>query len=36
MNDKLGYLPQYHIDRDELCKIVEKTVGYERLMDAFC
>lgn len=31
----LGELPQYHIDRDVLCKIVEETVGYDRLIDSF-
>ena len=36
MENKLKNLPQYHIERDELCKIVEKTIGYDRLMDAFC
>ena len=37
MNDekKLEDLPQYHLDRDLLCKIVNETVGYEQLMDAF-
>lgn len=33
---KLETLPQYHIDRDKLCEIVNETVGYDRLMDAFC
>ena len=32
---RLEDLPQYHIDRDVMCKIVAETVGYERLMDAF-
>lgn len=32
----LSPLPQYHIDRDKLCEIVKETVGYDRLMDAFC
>lgn len=32
---RLEALPQYHIDRDVMCKIVAETVGYERLMDAF-
>ena len=37
MNEKhLSPLPQYHIDRDKLCEIVKETVGYDRLMDAFC
>lgn len=35
-NNELKPLPQYHIDRDVLCKIVEETVSYERLMDSFC
>lgn len=37
MNENhLSPLPQYHIDRDKLCEIVKETVGYDRLMDAFC
>ena len=37
MNENhLSPLPQYHIDRDKLCEIVKGTVGYDRLMDAFC
>lgn len=32
----LESLPQYHLDRDLLCKIVSETIGYERLLDAFC
>ena len=36
MVNKLESLPQYHIDRDKLCEIVKETVGYDRLMDAFC
>ena len=37
MNEnRLSPLPQYHIDRDKLCEIVKETVGYDRLMDAFC
>lgn len=35
MDNKLKALPQYHIGRDELCKIVANIIGYERLMDAF-
>ena len=36
-NDKrLTDMPQYHIDRDVLCDIVEKTIGYETLRNAFC
>ena len=35
-NKRLNDLPQYHIDRDTMCKIVEQTVGYDRLLDAFC
>jgi len=33
---RLNYLPQYHIDREEMCKLVERTIGIERLLDAFC
>lgn len=33
---RLTSLPQYHIDRDKLCEIVKETIGYKRLMDAFC
>jgi hypothetical protein len=33
---RLTSMPQYPIERDELCKIVENTVGYETLLDAFC
>lgn len=36
MTKNLENLPQYYVDRDTLCKIVQETVGYERLMDAFC
>ena len=37
MNEnRLSPLPQYHIDRDKLCEIVKETIGYDRLMDAFC
>lgn len=36
MGNRLEPLPQYHIDRDKLCKIVDETVGYDRLMNAFC
>ena len=37
MNENcLSPLPQYHIDRDKLCEIVKETIGYDRLMDAFC
>lgn len=35
-NKNLNDLPQYHIDRDTMCKIVEQTVGTARLLDAFC
>lgn len=35
MKYELEDLPQYHIDRDLMCKIVADTIGYERLMDAF-
>lgn len=34
MKYELEDLPQYHIDRDLMCKIVADTIGYERLMDA--
>lgn len=36
MENKLAPLPQYHIDRNEFCEIIKETVGYDRLMDAFC
>lgn len=36
MKNNLEPMPQYHIERNKLCEIVEKTVGYERLMNAFC
>lgn len=32
---RLADMSQYHIDRDLFCKIVNKTVGYEKLNDAF-
>lgn len=32
----LELLPQYPIERDEFVDMVEKTIGYERLVDAFC
>lgn len=35
MKHNLEELPQYHIDRNVLCNIVEETIGYEKLMDAF-
>lgn len=36
MTNKLESLPQYHIDRDKLCEIAKETIGYDRLIDAFC
>ncbi len=35
-NKRLNNLPEYHIDRHTMENIVERTIGYERLLDAFC
>lgn len=36
MKDKrLNYLPQYHIDRRDFEKVIEDTIGYEKMWDAF-
>lgn len=33
--ERLTYLPQYHIDRRDFEKVIEDTIGYEKLGDAF-
>lgn len=36
MKQNLNYLPHYHIEREDFVKIIECTIGYEKVLDAFC